>query len=261
MNKLVVVAENLHCMNPIVIDALNRKDPEPIIKIAQEQIDAGATFINVNMTPAFPDRPALMQWLTTTIQGACDNFPLAFDTTERDVIEAGLKVYNRSKGKPIVESWDAGDRLNNAELAAEYDAKLIGLCSNGQVAADNDERIAHFQVMLEKAMSLGIDVEDMYFDPLVLVIKGMQDQSMAILECIRMLTEMGIQTSAGLSNNSSGMPNTIRPIMNTAYLAMAMANGLSAAIINPCNKMLMDIMKSCDVIRNATIYTDSYLSL
>jgi len=261
LKRLMIIGENLHCMNPVVIDAYQRRDPEPIVRLAKEQVAAGADYINVNVTPAFPDQPELMQWATQWIQKECDNVPIAFDTTNRAAVEAGLKVYNRSKGKPIVESWDAGDRLNNVELAAAYDAKIIGLCSDGLVAADNDERMAHLQTMLEKAMALGLEMEDMYFDPLVLVTKGMQEQQVTVLECIRLLTEMGVQTSAGLSNNSSGMPREIRPIMDTAYLGMAMAMGLTAAILNPCNQMLMNIAKSCDVIRGASIYSDSYLSL
>ena len=76
-----------------------------------------------------------------------------------------------AKGKPIVNSADAGDRITNIDLAAANDAICIALCSSGMVAADNDERMMHCQNMLERGMSLGMEAEDLWFDPLFLVSK------------------------------------------------------------------------------------------
>ena len=151
--------------------------------------------------------------------------------------------------------------MSNIDLAAANDAIVIALCSNGPIAADNDERMMHCQNMLEHGMELGMEAEDLWFDPLFVVVKGMQDKQMEVLECIKMFSDMGLNSTGGLSNNSNGMPKNIRPIMDSALVAMAMMQGLTSAIVNPCDQRLMETIKSCDVFKGNTLYADSYLEL
>ena len=202
-----------------------------------------------------------MKWAVKLIQENFDNVPLALDTANRKAIEAGISVYNRSKGKPIVNSADAGSRIENIDLAAANDAIVIALCSADGIAADNDERMMHCQNLLERGLSLGMESEDLWFDPLFLVIKGMQDKQMEVLEAIKMFSDMGLNSTGGLSNNSNGMPKHIRPIMDATMVAMCMMQGLTSAIVNPCDQRLMETIKSADIIKNNTLYADSYLEL
>ena len=261
MAKFVTIGERIHCISPVIRKAMEEMNPEPILKRAKEQLDAGATYLDVNIGPAENNGEELMKWAVTTIQDAFDNVPLALDTANKKAIEAGISVYNRAKGKPIVNSADAGDRIANIDLAAANDAIVIALCSSGMVASDNDERMMHCQNMLERGMMLGMDPSDLWFDPLFLVVKGMQDKQMEVLEAIKMFSEMGLNSTGGLSNNSNGMPKHIRPIMDSALVAMAMMNGLTSAIVNPNDLRLMETIKSCDVFKNNTLYADSYLEL
>ena len=84
---------------------------------------------------------------------------------------------------------------------------------------------------------------------------------MEVLECIKMFSDMGLNSTGGLSNNSNGMPKNIRPIMDSALVAMAMMQGLTSAIVNPNDLRLMETIKSCDVFKGNTLYADSYLEL
>ena len=261
MAKFITIGERIHCISPAVREAMNTMNPGPILKRAEEQIKAGATYLDVNIGPAESNGPELMKWAVKLIQENFDNIPLSLDTSNKAAIEAGISVYNRSKGKPIINSADAGDRVDNIDLAAANDAIVIALCSKHGVPADNDERMAYCQEMLERGMMLGMDPADLWFDPLFLVIKGMQDKQMEVLEFIKMCSDMGLNTTGGLSNVSNGMPKHIRPIMDSAMVAMAMMNGLTSAIVNPCDKRLMETIKSCDIIRGATLYADSYLEV
>jgi 5-methyltetrahydrofolate corrinoid/iron sulfur protein methyltransferase len=115
--------------------------------------------------------------------------------------------------------------------------------------------------MLEHGMELGMEETDLWFDPLFVVVKGMQDKQMEVLEAIKMFSDMGLNSTGGLSNNSNGMPKNIRPIMDSAMVAMAMMQGLTSAIVNPCDQRLMETVKSCDVLKGNTLYADSYLDL
>ena len=262
MGKFVIIGERIHCISPVIKKAMEEMDPEPILKRAKEQLDAGATYLDVNIGPAEKNGEELMKWAVTTIQSEFDNVPLCLDTANQKAIEAGISVYNRSKGKPIVNSADAGDRITNIDLAAANDAIVIALCSKAGVPGDNDERMMYCQELLERGMGLGLDpTEDMWFDPLFLVVKGMQDKQMDMLDFIKQLSDMGFKSTGGLSNVSNMMPKDIRPIMDSTMVAMAMYCGLTSAIVNPCDRRLVETIKSADVLKNNTLYADSYLDI
>ena len=261
MGKFITIGERIHCISPSIREAMNNRNPEPILKRAKAQLDAGADYLDVNIGPAESTGEELMKWAVKLLQSNFDNVPLCLDTANRKAIEAGISVYNRSKGKPIVNSADAGDRIENIDLAAANDAICIALCSKSGVPADNDERMAYCQELLERGMSLGMEETDLWFDPLFLVIKGMQDKQKDVLEAIKMFSDMGLNSTGGLSNVSNGMPKEIRPMMDSAMVAMAMQNGLTSAIVNPCDRRLMETIKSCDIIKDNCLYADSYLEI
>lgn len=257
----MVIGERIHCISPAIRNAIAARDLAPIFKRAKEQLDAGAHYLDVNIGPAERDGEEVMQWIVQAIQSEFNNVPLVLDTANKKAIEAGIKVYNRSKGKPIVNSADAGDRIDNINLAAANDAMTIALCAKEGIPRDNDERMLFCQEMLERGMEAGMDPEDMLFDPLFLVIKGMQEKQVVVLEAIKMISEMGLKSTGGLSNVSNGAPKELRPTMDAVMVAMAIQCGLTSAIVNPCDKLLMDTIKTCDIILGHTLYADSYLEL
>ena len=126
---------------------------------------------------------------------------------------------------------------------------------------DNDERMMYCQELLERGMEHGMDPSDLWFDPLFLVAKGMQDKQKDILNFIGQIRDMGFNSTGGLSNVSNGMPKELRHIMDSAMMAMSMAMGLTSAIINPCDRRMIETIKSCDVLNDNILYADSYLDL
>ena len=257
--KFVTIGERIHCISPVIREAMNNMDPEPILKRAAEQIKAGATYLDVNIGPAESNGPELMTWAVKLLQENFNNVPLALDTANKKAIEAGIRVYNRTNGKPIVNSADAGSRISNIDLAAANDAIVIALCSADGIAKDNEERMMHCHHMLERGLSLGMDASDLWFDPLFLVVKGMQDKQMDVLNAIKMFADEGLKSTGGLSNNSNGAPKAVRPILYSTLVAMAMMQGLTSAIVNPNDLRLMETIKSCDIFKNHVLYSDSYL--
>ena len=257
----VTIGERIHCISPVIRKAMDERDPEPILKRAAEQIAAGATYLDVNIGPAEKDGPERMMWAVKLLQENFNNVPLALDTANKKAIEAGIKVYNRTNGKPIVNSADAGSRISNIDLAAANDAIVIALCSADGIAKDNEERMKHCHNMLERGLSLGMSSDDLWFDPLFLVVKGMQDKQMDVLNAIKLFADEGLKSTGGLSNNSNGAHKAVRPIMDSALVAMAMMQGLTSAIVNPCDLRLMETIKSCDIFKNHVLYSDSYLDL
>ena len=259
--KFVTIGERIHCISPVIREAMATFNPDPILERAAQQIKAGATYLDVNIGPAESNGPELMTWAVKLLQENFNNVPLALDTANKKAIEAGIRVYNRTNGKPIVNSADAGSRISNIDLAAANDAIVIALCSADGIAKDNDERMHHCHTMLDRGMALGMEAEDLWFDPLFLVVKGMQDKQMDVLNAIKLFSDEGLKSTGGLSNNSNGAPKTLRPIMDSALVAMAMMQGLTSAIVNPCDLRLMETIKSCDIFKNHVLYSDSYLDL
>ena len=259
--KFVTIGERIHCISPVIREAMATFNPDPILERAAQQIKAGATYLDVNIGPAESNGPELMTWAVKLLQENFNNVPLALDTANKKAIEAGIHVYNRTNGKPIVNSADAGSRISNIDLAAANDAIVIALCSADGIAKDNDERMHHCHTMLDRGMALGMEAEDLWFDPLFLVVKGMQDKQMDVLNAIKLFSDEGLKSTGGLSNNSNGAPKTLRPIMDSALVAMAMMQGLTSAIVNPNDLRLMETIKSCDIFKNNELYSDSYLEI
>ena len=259
--QFVTIGERIHCIAPAIRRAMDERDPAPILERAAAQIKAGATYLDVNIGPAEKDGPERMMWAVKLLQENFNNVPLALDTANMKAIEAGIKVYNRTNGKPIVNSADAGSRIGYIDLAAANDAICIALCSADGIAKDNEERMVHCDNMLERGLSLGMTSDDLWFDPLFLVVKGMQDKQMEVLEAIKMFSDKGLKSTGGLSNNSNGCPKHVRPIMDATLVAMCMMQGLTSAIVNPNDLRLMETIKSCDIFKNHVLYSDSYLEL
>ena len=261
MSKFIIIGERISVTAPPIRRAFEERDPEPILQRCEQQLRAGANYIDVNIGPAESDGEERMTWAVKLLQERFNNVPLSLDTSNLKAIEAGLRVYNREAGRPIVNSADAGDRFDRIALAADNEAIVIALCSANGIPADNDERMAYCQQMLEEGMARGMEAEDMWFDPLFMVIKGMQEKMMEMLEAIKMFSDMGLNSTGGLSNASNGMPRSIRPVFDSSLLAMAMMQGLTSAIVNPNDARLMETIKACDIIRNNTLYADSCLEI
>ena len=261
MGKFIMIGENIHCIAPSIKEAMDKRDEKPILERAEKQLKAGATYLDFNIGPKRKGSEGLMAWGIQVLQSHFDNVPIALDTADIGEIESGIKVYNRAKGKPIVNSADAGDRKKYVDVAAANDAIVFALCSKEGVPSDNDERMQYMQELLEHGMGLGMEPTDMWFDPLFVVIKGMQDKQKDVLSFIRTISEQGLNSTGGLSNVSNGMPKTVRPIVNSFMIAMAINCGLTSAIVNPCEPELNRAVRTADIIMDNNLFADSFLEM
>ena len=147
------------------------------------------------------------------------------------------------------------------DLAKRYNAQVIGLAMDKTgVPNSKDRRLELAAVIVAKAIDYGIAVEDIYLDPIVLPVNVAQDQGPEVIESIREfrhLSDPAPNTVIGLSNISQGTKS--RKLMNRTFLIMAMANGLTSAILDPLDKDLMDAMITAGCLLNKQIYCDSFL--
>jgi 5-methyltetrahydrofolate corrinoid/iron sulfur protein methyltransferase len=151
------------------------------------------------------------------------------------------------------------------ELAAKYNSEIIALTiSKGGLPADAEERCGIAAEIMGRAMEFGVPMEDIYLDPLILQVCTTQDQAMHSIKAIQMFQELNdppMKSVVGLSNISNGVPKEMRSLIDKVYLTLLMYSGLTAAIANPLDKDLMDVLKTTDIFLNNTLYAHSYLEM
>jgi 5-methyltetrahydrofolate corrinoid/iron sulfur protein methyltransferase len=199
------------------------------------------------------------------MQEAVPGLTLSFDTTNLAAIETGLK---RVGSNAIVNSTSAEEeRLTNVPpLAGKYGAKLIALClekSGIPISADARIGIA-MEKLMPRAEEVGIPMENLYIDPLILTVSGCQEYVPEAIETIRMLKMVADpppMTVVGLSNVANQVPYEMRSLINRVYLVMLMAVGLDAAILDPLDDKLMETIHMVEARDDSTPVGSLYLKL
>lgn len=260
---MLIIGEKLSIIAKRVREAMMKKDKDPIQEIAVSQWKAGAGMIDANIGPAEDGGEDLMQWTVTTIQEVVP-LPICLDTTNYSAVEAGLKVHNNQWGRPLINSTSNDpERFPMLELAAKYNAQIIGLTiGKGGLPADAEERAAIAAEIMARAMEYGVQLEDIYLDPLVLQIATSQDHALKVVRAVKMFQELNdppMKTVVGLSNISNGCPKDLRPIINNHFLALLSYEGLTAAIADPHE--INTTIKTIDVILGKILYAHSYLEI
>jgi 5-methyltetrahydrofolate corrinoid/iron sulfur protein methyltransferase len=258
---MIAVAERINGMFLDVRRAVQKKDPGPVIDLAQKQTAAGAKFLDINVGTAAADQKAAMRWLVETVQSACKT-PIALDSQKLPVIEAGLEVCD---GREVLINSVSGDdeKLDKyMPLALKHNASLVALTMNVEgVPQSIENRVAIAMNIVSKAMEHGLDPQRIYIDPIILPVTCDQKQPGFICQVINqiktMLCDPPPKTIVGLSNISQGTSQ--RPLINRTCLVMLQAYGLDAAIIDVLDTEIMDAAISADMLMNKMIYSDSYL--
>jgi 5-methyltetrahydrofolate--homocysteine methyltransferase len=208
---------------------------------ALAQVANGAHVLDVNAGIPMADEPGILAEAIRIVQEVVD-VPLSIDSSVIAALEAGLKAY---RGKPLVNSVTGEDERLEAVLPMikEHGAAVIGV-SNDETGISEDPavRFAVAKKIVDRAESYGIPREDVLIDPLAMPIGAVANAGLSLFEVVRRVRdELGVNTICGASNISFGLPDRLR--LNVAFLTMAMAAGLTAAITNPLEEEIrMGIM-------------------
>lgn len=260
---MLIIGEKLSIIAKRVREALINRDKGPVQEIAVTQWKAGAGMIDANIGPAEDGGEDLMQWMVSAIQEVVP-LPVCLDTTNVKAIEAGLKIHNNDWGRPLINSTSNDpERFPMLELASKYNVPIIGLTiGKGGLPVDAEERAVIASEIMARAMEYGVQLEDIYLDPLVLQIATSQDHALHVVKAVKMFQELNVppmKTIVGLSNVSNGCPKHVRPILNKHFLTLLAYEGLTAAIADPVE--VVDTIKTVDVIMGKTLYAHSYLEM
>jgi len=261
---MLVIGENIHIIAPKVKKAVKKRDTEAVQEMARAQVDAGADIVDLNIGPQKRTGPEVMAWMVNAIQDVVD-VSLSLDTTNLAAIETGLKL---AKRQAMINSTSAeAERLEQVPpLAVQYNANLIGLLmGKGGIPVTAEERVAiAIEKLVPRAMEVGLPMENLYLDPLVLTVAGCQEYCGPAIEAVRYI-KLGMdpapRTVAGLSNVSNNVVAENRPLLNRVYLVMLMAAGLDAVIADPLDRELMEVIRIVEERDDSTAVGSLLLTL
>src|SRR3954447_5407323 len=229
----------------VFAEALRTGDLSTVVADTEAQVAAGANVLDVNAGIPLVDEAELLAKMLRTVQDTAD-VPICIDSSVIEALEAGLAVY---EGKPLVNSVTGeDDRLEESlPLVARHGAAVIGLANDETgIPETPQQRLEIATKIVSVAGDHGIPPEDVVIDPLAMTVGAATDAVTITLETIsRIRDELGVNMCLGASNVSFGLPD--RHALNAAFLPIAMAAGLTSAIMS-CAPEVVGAVRAADLL-------------
>ena len=212
----------------------------------QQQVEGGADVLDVNMGVPLTDEPDLLSRAIKLVQSKTD-LPICIDSSVIEALDAGLKAY---EGKALVNSMTGeDDRMELIlPLVKEHKAVIMALSNDETgIPATAQERLVITEKIVRTVEKYGIPLEDLVIDPLAMTVGADTEAVKITLETIHLIKEkFGLNMSMGASNVSFGLPN--RHAVNASFLPMAMAAGLTSAIMDSRTKEIVTSVRAADML-------------
>lgn len=243
----VIIGERI---NPtgrkILAEEMKAGDYSRVEADALAQVAAGAHMLDVNAGIPLADEPAILAKAIQLVQSVTD-VPISIDSSIIEALEAGLAVY---QGKPLVNSVTGEDEVLERvlPLVAKYGAAVVAISNDETgISEDPNERFKVAKKIVERAADFGIHYSDIIVDPLVMPIGAINTAGLQVMHIVRRLREeLKVNTTCGASNVSFGLPN--RNGINSSFLNMAIAAGMTSAITSPLHPEVMQAVRGADVM-------------
>ena len=252
----VIIGEKI---NPtgrkILAGKLKDGDYEYVRDLAVKQVEAGADILDVNVGVPGLDEVAVLPEVAKIVSETVD-VPLCLDSANHEALAAALA---KLTGKPLVNSVNGEEKSLKAVLPVvkEFGVSVIGLSMDDKgIPNDAETRVAIAAKIIERAGKLGIPIEDIVIDPLVLTVGADSKAAAVTLQTIRLLKqEFGVNINLGASNVSFGLPD--RHTINQAFLSLAMGAGATCAITDPIK--LTNTIRATDLLIGRDTYGARYI--
>lgn len=236
---MLIIGELINTSRKAIAEAVDKKDAEYIKKIAIEQVEAGADYVDVNCGTKVFNEVETMEWLVNAVQEAVQA-PLCIDSPNPLAVAAGLALCKY--GQPMINSIsDESERFAAIlPLVLKYNAKVVALCMDDTGMPETaEDRMRTATSLYNKLTAAGVPDEHIYFDPLVKPVSAVQLAGLEVLESIKQIKAAfpKVHFTCGLSNVSYGLPN--RAILNRYFVIQTMTLGMDGYILNPTDKNMM----------------------
>ena len=256
---MILIGEKLNSTRKSIKDAIADKNIALLQKLAIDQVQAGADYIDVN-TGAFPEQEVeLMEWLVKIVQEVVDT-PLSLDSANVTALEVGLKT--NTKGTPMINSITAeADKFKKVlPLLLKYQTPVLALAMDESgITKTADDRFGVAKKLIEDLCAAGVAQNKIFLDPLIQPVSVQNDFGCIAIEVIRRVKKhfSDVNTTCGLSNISFGLPQRAR--LNRCFLIMAMTAGLDSAILDPLDKDLIDAVTATEALLGKDRFCKSYI--
>ena len=238
-----------------------------ISAMARRQEASDASFLDLNVDEFSTDvdeRVAMIEWATEVIQDA-SNLPLSIDSSNMQILQAGLAKCDASHGKPMVNSVSL-ERLEAVEISKDGGAVVIaGAAGEDSMPNSTDDRLANVEKLMTRLLSAGFQEKEIYLDPLVFPISVDPKNGTNLMDAIEELRNTygaQIHFAPGLSNISFGMPQ--RKLLNQVFSWLCRERGLDGGIVDPLqiNSEILDNLDSSGetfgLARDVLVGSDEY---
>ncbi|MBO8138530.1 MAG: homocysteine S-methyltransferase family protein, partial [Desulfotomaculum sp.] len=229
-----------------------------VVQEAVQQVEKGAGLLDVNVGLPDIDEPSMLVKAVNAVQKVV-NAPLQIDSTNVKAIEEALKAYH---GKALVNSVSGKKESLESilPLVKRFGACVLGLClDESGIPKKAEDRLKIAEKIVNRAQQYGIPREDVLIDCLVLTASAQQQEVLETIKAVRLVKEhLGVSTVLGISNVSFGLPN--RRLLNRTFLAMALAAGLDAPILNPHDTEMVETVRAGQVLNYRDIDAKQYIS-
>ena len=255
---MIVVGEKINTSRKSVETAVINRDTAFITKLARDQADAGASYIDVNAGTLLAQETDSLCWLVETVQNEVD-IPLSLDSPSLQALSEAMKLH---KGEPMINSISLEEERFKALLPVitSQPCSVVALCI-GKTAMPStaEERVQVGTELINELTSHGFPVEKIYVDPLIQPVAVDTNMGLAALEAISTIMKgfPGVNTICGLSNVSYGLPE--RRLINRNFLSLCLAYGLSAVILDPTDQQIMAALLTIEMLLGRDEYCGNYI--
>ncbi len=255
---MLIIGERINTSRKLVNEAVANQDTAYIRADITSQIDSGADLIDVNAGSRRKSEVDDLLWLIEVIQNALPQVRLCIDSANPETLKA---VLAQVEHPPMLNST-TGERSRfeaMAPIIQMRECDIVALCINDRgIPKSSEQALENADWLVSSLESLGVKRERIYVDPVIQAISTNQNAALMVLETIaRVRSELeGVNVICGLSNISFGLPK--RPLVNRAFLTLAMQAGLNAAILDPLDKKLMSTLRATAVLLGQDPWCQAY---
>jgi len=255
---MIIIGELINASRKQIAPAIENKDADTIQKIAKDERENGADFIDVNAGVFVGKESDYLKWLVTTVQETVEA-PCCIDSPDPKAIETALSVH---KGIPMINSISLEKERYEALLpvVSGTECKVVALCmSDKGMPETTDDRVSIADELINNLLKNNVPLDNIYVDPLVQPVSTKDSYGIEFLDAIEKIINKfpGVHTICGLSNISFGLPE--RKFLNQTFMVMAITKGLDAAIVNPLDKGMMAKIVAAETLAGKDEYCSQYL--
>jgi cobalamin-dependent methionine synthase I len=255
---MIIVGELINASRKGIAALIEAQDKEAIQKVALDQLDNNADYIDVNAGIYAGKETEYLKWLVTSVQEKVDA-PCCIDSADPKVVEAALAVH---KGTAMINSISLEKDRHEGLLPVVRgtDLKVVALCTSDEGIPETvEDKMAVADKLINSLVQNNVPVENIYVDLLVQPISTKNHFGLNFLNAVEKIMSdfEGVHTICGLSNISYGLPE--RFFLNQTFLVMAITSGLDAAIVDPLDRRLMSKVVAAEALMGMDRYCMNYL--